>query len=277
MHFCVYKVAFRLIDIKHDFASHGVKTSFEMCKTSFSNAGLWSASSKITSNGSFCSGLWGFVSFGCTVSSLLSQTLTLPHPPNLPVDKRCLRPRRLLVALNRTFVWPTSVDVRHRSTIPLQYTNPFLHPPIIVGTISPTSHNTHCHGPDTTTSIVRRTLESRAIWTALRENRALAEFSADQISPLAQHYKVHEQLREFLTQRVRTEGGLEDMLSDRAAGGLPLDPNRDYEDKYRRLSQQYDDLNKAMCTVYATFLDTTPRTSRKIAPPSLLVLLLLPR
>ena len=163
MYFCVYKVAFRLIDIKHDFASHGVKTSFEMCKTSFSNAGLWSASSKITSNGSFCSGLWGFVSFGCTVSSLLSQTLTLPHPPNLPVDKQCLRRRRLLVALNRTFVWPTSVDVRHRSTIPLQYTNPFLYPPIIVGTISPTSHNTHCHGPDTTASIVRRTLESRAM------------------------------------------------------------------------------------------------------------------
>ncbi len=170
----------------------------------------------------FAQACGGFVSFGCTVSSLLSQTLTLPHPPTLSVDKRSLRPRRLLVPLNRTFVGPTSVGVRHRSTIPLQYTNPFLHPPIIVGTISPTSHNTHCHGPDTTTSIVRRTLESRAIWTALRENRALAEFSADQISPLAQHYKVHEQLREFLTQRVRTEGDLEDMLSDSSSGRVAL-------------------------------------------------------
>jgi hypothetical protein len=40
MQFCVYKVAFCLIDIKDDFASHGVKKSFEMCKISFSNAGL---------------------------------------------------------------------------------------------------------------------------------------------------------------------------------------------------------------------------------------------
>jgi hypothetical protein len=83
----------------------------------------------------------------------------------------------------------------------------------------------------------------------LRENRALPEFPADQIPPLAQHYEVHEQLHEFRTQRVQAEGNLEDMLSDRAADGLPLDPNRDYKDEYRRLSQRYDDRNKAMYTV----------------------------
>jgi hypothetical protein len=92
---------------------------------------------------------------------------------------------------------------------------------------------------------------------SLCENRALPEFPAHQILPLAQHYEVNEQLREFLTQRVQTEGDLEDMLSDRAADRLPLDPNRDYENEYRRLSQQYDDLNKAIYTVYATFLDTS--------------------
>lgn len=80
-------------------------------------------------------------------------------------------------------------------------------------------------------------------------------------------------LREFLTARVRTEVALEDMLSDRASDGSPLDPNRDYEDDFNRLSQQYEDLNIAMFTTYAIFLDTTPRTLRKIAPPSLLLLL----
>ena len=66
---------------------------------------------------------------------------------------------------------------------------------------------------------------------------------------------------------------LEDMLSDRAADGSPLDPGRDYQDEYHRLSLKYDDLNNAMYTVYATFLDKTPRSERKIAPPSLLLLL----
>jgi hypothetical protein len=116
-------------------------------------------------------------------------------------------------------------------------------------------------------------LESRAIWTALRENRVLPEFQAAHIPPLAQHYEVHAQLRELLTHRVRLEVELENILSDRAADGSPLDPNRDYEDEYRSRSQQYDDLNIAMFTIYATFLDRTPRTSRNIAPSSLLLLL----
>ena len=36
VYFCIYKVTVCLIDIKHGFASHGVKTSFETCKTEFS-------------------------------------------------------------------------------------------------------------------------------------------------------------------------------------------------------------------------------------------------
>jgi len=117
------------------------------------------------------------------------------------------------------------------------------------------------------------TLESRAIWTAINDNRVLPDFPAEHIPTLAEHVEVHEQLRELLTARVRTEVALEDMLSDRASDGSPLDPNRDYEDDFNRLSQQFEDLNIAMFTTYAIFLDTTPRTLRKIAPPSLLLLL----
>jgi hypothetical protein len=68
-----------------------------------------------------------------------------------------------------------------------------------------------------------QTLESRAIWAALNENHVLPEFPAEHIPPLAQHFQVHEQLCELLTQWVHTELALEDMLSDRAADGSPLD------------------------------------------------------
>ncbi len=119
------------------------------------------------------------------------------------------------------------------------------------------------------------TLESRAIWTAtsINENRVLPDFLAEHTPPLAEHFLVHEQLRELLTARVRTQVALEDMLSDRASDGSPLIPNRDYEDDFNRLSLQYEDLNIAMFTTYAIFLDTAPCTLRKIAPPSLLLLL----
>jgi hypothetical protein len=92
----------------------------------------------------------------------------------------------------------------------------------------------------------RRTLESRAIWTALRETRVLPEFQEEHIPPLAQHYEVHKHLHKCLTHRLRTEVLLENVLSERAVYGSPLDPNRDFEDDYHRLSQQYDDLNRAM-------------------------------
>ena len=88
------------------------------------------------------------------------------------------------------------------------------------------------------------TLESRAIWTSINENRVLPDFPAEHIPTLAEHFEVHEQLRELLTARVRTEVALEDMLSDRASDGSPLDPNRDYADDFNRLSQQYEDASR---------------------------------
>jgi hypothetical protein len=118
-------------------------------------------------------------------------------------------------------------------------------------------------------------LESKAIWAALFQNRTLPEFPDNQIPTLSKHPKVYDQMREFLTQRVQTTTDLlvDDMLSDRAADGSPLDPNRDYDDEFDRLCQQYTTLNKAMYTVYATFLDKTPTTSRQKPPPSLLLML----
>jgi hypothetical protein len=141
----------------------------------------------------------------------------------------------------------------------------------------PTPHLPPCYKITYTTTVTNAlggvTLETRFIWIAFIEKRAMPEFQGDLIPPLVKHTHVHDQLREFLRLRVNTEMELKDMLSDRATDGSPLDPHRDYQDEYHRLNQQCDDINNAMYTVYATFLDKTPLSERKIAPPSLLMLL----
>ena len=143
--------------------------------------------------------------------------------------------------------------------------------------IKPTPHLTPCYIITYTAAVTNAlggvTLETRSIWTALIEKRAMPAFPGHQIPPLAKHTHVHDQLREFLRLRVNIEVELKMMLSDRATDGSPLDPDRDYQDEYHRLDQQYEDLNNAMYTVYAIFLDKTPQSERKIAPPSLFMLL----
>jgi hypothetical protein len=120
-------------------------------------------------------------------------------------------------------------------------------------------------------------LLSRAIpYTRPYVNEATSsEFPATQIPRLQPHPKVYQQLNDLLTQRIRTEQDLLDMLSDRAAYGSPLDPNRNFEQDYKRLDQLYTDLNRAMLTVYAQFIRDTPPSSRQV--PSSTLLFILPR
>ena len=80
-------------------------------------------------------------------------------------------------------------------------------------------------------------------------------------------------MRELRTQRVKITTDLDIMVSERAADGSLLDPNRNSDDEYDRLSAQYTSVNRAMYTIYATFLDKTPKSSRRMAPPSLLLML----
>jgi hypothetical protein len=54
--------------------------------------------------------------------------------------------------------------------------------------------------------------------------------------------------------RNRTEAGLENMLKDEAADGTPLDPHRDYEPEYQRLSALVDRTNRSMLRIYAEYL-----------------------
>jgi hypothetical protein len=55
--------------------------------------------------------------------------------------------------------------------------------------------------------------------------------------PILTYHTVYEQMHDLLTQRIRTEDDLMDMLHDRAADGSPLDPHRDFEKDYKRLDQ----------------------------------------
>ncbi len=106
--------------------------------------------------------------------------------------------------------------------------------------------------------------ESNPLYQALCQRSHFSEFPDTQISRLQPHPKVYQQLKDLLTQRIRTEQDLLDMLSDRAADGSPLDPNRDFEQDYKRLDQLYTDLNRVMLTVNAQFLRDTPPTSRQV-------------
>ena len=58
-----------------------------------------------------------------------------------------------------------------------------------------------------------------------------------QVPRLKAYHTVYEQMHDLLTQRIRTEDDLMDMLHDRAADGSPLDPHRDFEKDYKRLDQ----------------------------------------
>jgi hypothetical protein len=66
---------------------------------------------------------------------------------------------------------------------------------------------------------------------------------------------VHLAMVDLVAQRNKTEADLSDMLLDKAADGTPLDPNRDYEQAYQRLSSHVNDLNRALYVIYAQYLD----------------------
>jgi hypothetical protein len=130
-----------------------------------------------------------------------------------------------------------------------------------------------CSPPPLSYSHITTCLESKAIWAALFQNRTLPEFPEHLIPTLSKHPKVYDDIRELRTQRVKITTDLDNMLSERAADGSLLDSNRNYDDEYDSLSAQYTSVNRAMYTIYATFLDKTPKSSRRTAPPSLLLML----
>ncbi len=72
---------------------------------------------------------------------------------------------------------------------------------------------------------------------------------------------VHYELTEFYAARERTERELEDVLDNKTAEGIPLDPNRDIEPEYERKASYVNDLNRAMFQVYLRYLGHLPTTN----------------
>jgi hypothetical protein len=76
------------------------------------------------------------------------------------------------------------------------------------------------------------------------------------------------QLFDLEDQRNGVENDLNCLMSDEALDGTPLDPNVDREDLYQALNTRYNNLNRAMYTVFANVLQAdalsyTARLSRK--------------
>ena len=66
--------------------------------------------------------------------------------------------------------------------------------------------------------------------------------------------RTFEQLSYLLQQRDQVEYHLELMHDDRNAAGEPLDPKRNIEPRYDKLSQTVVDLNRRMFTLFVDFL-----------------------
>jgi hypothetical protein len=69
--------------------------------------------------------------------------------------------------------------------------------------------------------------------------------------------RTFEQLSYLLQQRDQVEYQLELMHDDRNAAGEPLDPKRNIEPRYDKLSQKVVNLKRAMFTLFVDFLATS--------------------
>jgi hypothetical protein len=82
----------------------------------------------------------------------------------------------------------------------------------------------------------------------------VGDFKPHLIPSLAIAPETHHRLMDLLTHRNRIESDLENLHDDIAADGTPLDPTRDIEPEYERLSTICNNLNREMLTEYAQFL-----------------------
>jgi hypothetical protein len=97
-------------------------------------------------------------------------------------------------------------------------------------------------------------LDLQARINRLLTQEYVGEFKAQLIPSLARAPEFHRRLNELLMKRNRVEAGLENLLTDQAADGTPLDPTRDSEPEYQRLSALVNRTNISMLRIYAEYL-----------------------
>jgi hypothetical protein len=93
----------------------------------------------------------------------------------------------------------------------------------------------------------------------------MPEFPSSRIPNAKFNPSVTAAMAALVVQRDQLDAELHRMVHNEAEDGTPtLDPNRDYEDDYRRLSAQLNDCNRSLYTIYAQYLD---RPSRRFQQP----------
>jgi hypothetical protein len=101
----------------------------------------------------------------------------------------------------------------------------------------------------------------------LLERDYVRDFKAHLIPSLEQAPEFHRRLNELMARQNRVETSLEHLLDDRLADGTPLEPTRDSEPEYQRMSSLVERLNRSMLTIYAEYLGA--QAAYILAQPSL--------
>ena len=114
------------------------------------------------------------------------------------------------------------------------------------------------------------------IYQNLLQRDTMPDFPAARIPSPMFNPSVHLAMVGLVAQRNKTEADLSDMVLDKAADGTLLDPNRDYEPAYQRLSSHINDLNRALYVIYAQYLDRPSKPYQQPEESSAHLALMLP-
>ena len=115
------------------------------------------------------------------------------------------------------------------------------------------------------------------IYQNLLQRDTMPDFPVARIPSPMFNPSVHLAMVGLVAQRNKAEADLSDMVLDKAADGTLLDPNRDYEPAYQRLSSHIKDLNRALYVIYAQFLDRPSKPYQQPEESSAHLALTLPR
>ena len=104
------------------------------------------------------------------------------------------------------------------------------------------------------------------IANAMRQKDHVPDFLQMHIPTRQHNARLHDTLTNLMTQRTEVEKELMDMLSDIAADGTPLDPQRDFEDAYHSASARHNQRNRDM---WGNFLrNSMPRNESSSTAPT---------
>ena len=103
---------------------------------------------------------------------------------------------------------------------------------------------------------------------ALANKLMIREFNPRFVPATSTCPETFNRLTDLLSERDGVERALENLLDDVDSSGAPLDPKRNIEPEYQRLSTIVADLNRALFEIYVAFLPPETSTDRTASSPS---------